>query len=274
MNLQNGATPLPQGVNTIAVTFPVPFEVTPAVVVPVVRNVSSDVTKYLIEAGVTDVTRFGFTAYLDVATNTANYELAWLAGAAFDVLDAVVAFTGRKITSYGVLTTLFGTGFKIPVIATSPQPAMKLLDADTFWSAVVQRSPEVPVSAVAGGRGPLSLAFDDKWGYIGGNNGWGRWPIDFSTAWGSQPFYVPFREAEVTITPVSGQLAYRIDYATPFGTGTVPVVKTELSDLSADPKQILSKLLTVRDLDGFEITFSSPPTANLKVYYMARQLPA
>lgn len=274
MTLQTGSQFIPQGAASINITFPVAFDGVPAVIVPVVRNLSTDDTKYLIEAGATQATSQGFTAYFDIAPNTGNYEICWTAGTAGSVMEAVAAFLGRPITSYNPFASMFGAGFKIPVIATQPRPAMRLLDQDTFWAAVVQRSPEVPASAVAGGRGPLSITVDNEWLYIGGPAGWGRIPVDFSTAWDSQAFYVPFREAEVAITPVEGQISYRIDFATPFGTGQIPKVLVELSDLSTNPKELLGRQITARDLNGFVITFTSPPPPDLKVYYLARQLPS
>lgn len=270
-----GNTPISNAATSVSVTFPTAFGSVPAVVLPVVRNVSADGTKYLIEASVTALSTTGFTAEFDVATNTANYELSWLAGDMAAVLDTFSALQGKRISDYPALA-LLDKNFKIPILSTAPTVTLRTLSDAALWDAVVRRAAEAPLNPAAGQRDGLEFFIDPTGGYAyaSSSTGWGRWPVDFSTSWATQPFYVPFREAEVTITAVPGQSAYAVTFATAFAAGNIPKVLIQLSDVSGGDITLLSHQVTARSLSGFTIQLSAvPETNNLKVYYIARQLP-
>lgn len=271
--LQSGSQFIPQGNTTVLVSFPTSFATLPAVVLAAVRNLSADVSKAFISVEPVSQSSAGFTANLSAAPGTANYELVWMAGDASQMLDLLSNTMGRKLSSYGPLATLLGSGFQIPVLTTDPVPTLKLLSEDAFWGSVVRKAASIPSSATQDGRTGLVITTDDAWGYIGGTTGWGRWPIDFSPTWDAKPFFVPFREGEAQITAVADQVTYRIDFDTPFAANPVPRVMLSLSNLSGGDVDLLSWQITAVDLNGFDVTFSSPPSNNnLAVYYMARQI--
>jgi len=272
---QSGSQAISNGATTVTVSYPAPFTTTPDTVVPVIRNVSADDPKYIVSASVIAEDRFGFTVSLDVEINTGNYELAWLAGTASDIVDALSALAGRKLTSYGALNTLIDVPFKMPVLDLRSTPKLAMLDQDTFWSAVVQRV-AVPSGPLSGLPGTFAIAADDNWLYITGANQWLRLPQDSSPSWTAQPFYVPFREAEVLLdSPVANQVTYHIAFATPFGSGELPKIMITLADVNGAAVVAYTYQVTDRDLTGFDLTFSAPlQNSTLRVYYMARQLPA
>lgn len=271
--LQSGSQFIPQGATSVLVTFPTPFPTTPAVVLTMVRNLSADVSKAFINVEPVGQSSTTFTASLASGPATANYELVWMAGSASQMLDLLSNTIGRKLSSYGLMASLQGSEFQIPALVTDPVPALKLISESAFWASVVRRAASVPTSATDGGRTGLVFATDGAWGYIGGEAGWGRFPVDYSPAWDAKPFFVPFREGEQQITAVSGQISYRIDFDTPFAADPAPKIQISLSNLSGGNVELLTWQLTTIDLSGFVITFNSPPSNNdLAVYYMARQV--
>jgi len=272
---QSGSQAIPNAATTVTVTYPSAFAVVPDTLVPVVKNVSADAPKYIVSASVIAEDRFGFTVSLDVEINTGNYELAWLAGTAADIVDALSALSGRKLTSYGPLSSLLNATFKLPLLDLRGVPKLVLADQATFWSAIVQRAP-VPTGPLSGLPDTFAIAADNEWIYITGASQWLRVPADSSASWTAQPFYVPFREAEVLLdSPVADQVTYHFTFATPFSTGAAPKIMISLVDVNGAAVVAYTYQVTARDLTGFDLTFSAPlQNSTLRVYYMARQLPA
>lgn len=272
---QSGSQAIPNGSTLVVVTYPTPFAVQPDTVVPVIKNISADDPKYIVSASVIAEDRYGFTVSLDVEVNTGNYELAWLAGTAVDIIDTLSALAGRKLTSYGPLSSLLGVPFKLPLLDLRGVPKLALADQATFWSAVVQRA-SVPSGPLSGLPGTFAIAADNNWIYITGANQWIRVPADSSPSWSAQPFYVPFREAEVLLdSPVANQVTYHFTFETPFSAGADPKIMISLVDVNGAAVVAYTWQVTARDLNGFDITFSAPlQNSTLRVYYMARQLPA
>lgn len=274
---QSGVTALLNNATGVDVVFPTTFDEVPDTVLCVVQNVSADGTKYIIVANVMTKSTTGFTAAFDAALTSDNYELAWLAGSSYDVVDLVSMLNGRKLTSFPNAATM-RLPFKIPMMAMTPVPHVELLTPATFFSAVIRRAANVPAGPLDGTRDALEITADDNWLYVGLSSLWGRIPIESGASWSGQAFYRPFREGAAAITPVSGQVAYDITFATPFSSGVVPEIqatpRNTLTGPSADAdKEILAYQVVASSLSGFTIAFSSPPTAaNLVVYYMARQL--
>jgi hypothetical protein len=272
---QTGTTPFNADATSVSVTFPTAFTTVPDVILAGVSNISSDGTKNFIGAEVVAKTEEGFTCLLAGTVNTSNYALVWMAGSDSDVLNAMAALSGRKLSSLPSAASLRSPSLLLPVLQQAPTPRMQVLSMDQFWAAVASRAVQAPTSATQGLTPgvPLQLAVDNNWLYISGGTSWGRVQVDFSTAWNAQPFATPFREKEVTLTAVSGQLAYTITFDTAFPVGVVPHVLLSVADYTDSDKSILSWQITSRSNAGFEVTFSSPlPSSNVVVYYLARQL--
>jgi hypothetical protein len=281
---QSGSESITNGVSQFTITYPVAFAADPDVIIAVVRNTSADSPKYIIQASITEQSATAFTVSLDAATTSGNYELVWLAGSAASILDTMSVLAGRKLTSYGALASLINAEFKMPLLDMAGIPALKLVDATTFWSAVVQRASAVPASPLAALTDTMSMTLHEGWLYISDSDQWVRIPADRSVSWTDQPFYVPFREREITFveaTPgadeilvVADQLVYTIEFDTPFEAGNDPKVLLQLVDLNGAAVFQYTAQVTRRDLDGFDVTFSAPiQNYTLQLYYMARQLP-
>lgn len=268
---QSGLTDIPANALYVDVVFASPFSVPPPVVIPVVHSVGASGIQYILEAGVTDKSTTGFTVWFDSPPPTDEYKLAWIAGGA-DIIDMLNALSGRKLTSFLPASTM-RRAFKIPFVFLSPTPHIELVDNNAFDASVMRKLPQVPAGPLEDIGQPMDMYADDNWCYIRISDRVARWPLDNTTSWSLQPFYVPFREAEVTIVPSTGVRTFRIDYATPFADGNVPKPLITLSDEGSVDVEMLSALVTDRDLSGFSVTFNSPPNSTtLKVYYMARQL--
>lgn len=281
---QTGSEAISNGATTKVVTFPTPFAADPDTIIAVMRNISADVSKTVIQAEVTAQSASGFTVKLGAATDTVNYELVWLAGTAASILDTMSVLAGRKLTSYGALASLINATFKMPLLDMSGIPSLKLVDATTFWSAVVQRASAVPASPLAAITDAMAMTVHDGWLYISAQDQWVRLPVDASLTWDAQPFYVPFREREISFVEESpgvdeilvgaDQLVYTIPFVTPFEAGNDPKVMVQLTDLNGSAIFQYTAQVTQRDLEGFDVTFSAPiQNYTLKLYYMARQLP-
>lgn len=271
---QSGSETIPISSTAHTVTFPVAFAVTPETIIAVVRNTTADSPKYIVQASVTQQSATAFTVSLDAATNTGNYELVWLAGSPASILDTMSVLAGRKLTSYGALASLINATFKLPLLDMAGVPALKLVDASTFWSAVVQRASAVPASPLASITDKMAMTVHDGWLYISAQDQWVRVPVDQSVSWTDQPFYVPFREKEVLITPVADQLVYTFTFDTAFEAGNDPMVLTQLVDVNGTAVFQYNTQVTARSLTDFDLTFSSPiQNSTLRLYYMARQLP-
>jgi hypothetical protein len=271
---QSGSETIPINATSHQVTFPVAFTAVPETVIAVVRNTTPDSPKYIIQANEIERTAADFTVSLDAETNTGNYELVWLAGSPASILDTMSVLAGRKLTSYGALASLINASFKLPLLDTAGVPALKLVDASTFWSAVVQRASAVPSSPLAAISDKMAMTVHDGWLYISAQDQWVRVPVDQSVSWTAQPFYVPFREKEVLITPVADQLVYTFTFDTAFEAGNDPLVLTQLADVNGAAVFQYNTQVTGRDLTGFDLTFASPiQNSTLRLYYMARQLP-
>lgn len=268
---QSGLTDIPADALFVEVVFDVPFYAVPSVIIPVVQSVGASGIQYIIEAGVTDKSTTGFTVWFDVPPPTDEYKLAWVAGDS-DVIEMLNALSGRKLTSFSPAATM-RRSFKIPFIFLSPTPHIELVDNATFDAGVVRKLPQVPAGPLEDIGLPMDMYSDDNWLYVRISDRVARIPLDNTTSWSLQPFYVPFREAEVTIVPSTGVRTFRIDYSTPFADGNVPKPLITLSDEGSVDVEMVNALVTARDLSGFNVTFNSPPNSTtLKVYYMARQL--
>lgn len=275
---QQGTNSIANGATSVVVTFPQAFASVPAVVVPVVRNISNDGTKLPITANTTSWTASGFTVTLSQATNSANYELVWIAGDSQAVLAVFSALSGRSLASYPSNASLHSS-FLLPLLTTSPTSALKHLTPDAFWSAVVQRvssQPGTPGDALPD-HNALGLYLDETNGYLylSGATQWMRVALDGSANWTGQPFFVPFREATVVLEPDGSNTEFEVTFATAFSAGENPSIAFSLG-IPADvttPAVMHAMQKGDSTLSGFTLIFNAPLQHNVTVYYYARQLP-
>lgn len=268
--LQTGTQAIADAATTAVVTFATVFTSTPTVIIPVVVNTSGDGGILTPAMTVTVKTTTGFTVLFSEAIDSENYQLMWLAG---DAAGAVELMGGKKLTSYQNIDSLLNHQFKIPCLDLEGQPGMKLISEETFWSAVLQRAAQIPASPLAGLTGNLTVTADANWLYIETSDRWARIPLDASASWSTQPFYVPFREAEVALDDNTGDQVVTLTFATPFPTGELPKVMVTLLDTTSTEVAPMAFQVTDITLEGFSITLAAPlQSDNVAVYYMARQL--
>lgn len=268
--LQTGTQAIADAATTAVVTFATVFTSTPTVIIPVVVNTSGDGGILTPAMTVTVKTTTGFTVLFSEAIDSENYQLMWLAG---DAAGAIELMGGKKLTSYQNIDSLLNHQFKIPCLDLEGQPGMKLISEETFWSAVLQRAAQIPASPLAGLTGNLTVTADANWLYIETSDRWARIPLDASASWSTQPFYVPFREAEVALDDNTGDQVVTLTFATPFPTGELPKVMVTLLDTTSTEVAPMAFQVTDITLEGFSITLAAPlQSDNVAVYYMARQL--
>lgn len=277
---QQGSTAISNGASTVSVVFPQVFAATPAAVWPFVRNLSADVSKTALSVIQTTSTRQGFTATLSGTTNSANYELVWVAGDAQAVMDALLVQAGVRTHELPNLPAL-DRNFALVGMSTVPGPSMKLVQSTAFWNAVVRRASAIPASAFSGMTSGMELIADPAAGflYVSTSSGWGRIAIDLSSDWNAQPFFVPFRERQVALSHASvtdaGSSRFDVEYATPFPVGNAPVLTAvQFTNTSGGAVTLLNHQVIASDRNGFSLQLSgSPDLDNTLLYYLARQLP-
>lgn len=275
---QQGTTSIANGATSVVVTFPQDFASAPAVVVPVVRNISNDGTKLPIVANPTSWNAVGFTVTLSQATNSANYELVWIAGDSQAVLAVFSALSGRSLSSFPSTASL-RSDFLLPLLMTTPTSALKHLTPEAFWGAVVQRmgtQPGTPGDALPD-HNALGAYLDETGGYLylSGATKWLRVALDGSANWTGQPFFVPFREATVVLEPDGSATEFDVTFDTAFSAGENPSVAFSLG-IPADvtsPAIMHAMQKGSSTLTGFTLLFNAPLQHNVTVYYYARQLP-
>lgn len=275
---QHGFATIPNNAGTLTVNYPSSFAATPSVLVPVVRNTSADGSKLALTATPTAQSASGFTVKLSANTNSANYELVWVAGDEQAVLAVFSALSGRSVTSYPTTGSLRDS-FLLPAVFTSPQTQLKNIGPEAFWASVMQRAASQPTTP--GDQLPASSAlavFVDElngYMYLSGTTKWLRVALDGSSNWASQPFFAPFREVEVTLSPSAGVTEYNITFPTAFSAGNNPVVDFSLRipDGVTTPAVHHAVVKGNTALTGFTLLLNAPLTHNLIVYYTARQLP-
>ena len=270
-----GTESITSGTTSVAVVFASSFDAVPLHVQPFVRNTSADATKRAIIALVTAVDEDGFTVQLSQATNTANYELVWHAGDTASILNSGEPLQGQALARAmpaGAISAL--RDFRIPILTPDNQgkPTLRSLTSANFWQSIPFRA-AIPSGPLAAGRDKsLNLAIDNNWLYVGLQDRWARIPLDNGMNWDRQPYFVPFREAEVDVTYVADQVEHTFAFPTPFSAGELPRVLFTLTNTAAGPIDLLTATITETTLNGFTLTFSAAPTADVQVYYMARQM--
>lgn len=275
---QQGQLSIANGASTVTVTYPQAFAATPAVVVPVVRNISADGSKLAIAASLVTSNASGSVFQLSQSTNSANYELVWIAGDEQAVLAVFSALSGRSLGSYPSNGSL-ASDFRLPLLLSNPVAALKTVTPDSFWSMVVQRAGAAP--STPGEQLPahaaLSVYLDEAGGYLymAGETRWVRLPVEKSNSWSTQPFFAPFREAEVTLSPDGSVTEFEITFGTAFESGNPPKVQFSLRIPTgvAEPTVVHAMQSGAATTSAFKLRFNAPLAHDVAVYYYARQLP-
>jgi hypothetical protein len=146
-NLLQGLTSIPNGADTVSVTFSAALAAAPEVVLLKVENTSGDTNKLALTALVTQKSNAGFTAALSQQTNTANYKLAWYL-ADVDALIEIVAEQlgqGRRISDLNVAATLAASDY-MPVVKQFPAPHTKRVTWGTIASSFLRWVPARPLT--------------------------------------------------------------------------------------------------------------------------------
>lgn len=172
MSYQSGNFPLTSAVVTYTVPFGAAFTVIPTIVIAVVSNVSGDGTKLSINAPIVGKTTTGFTIKLDVAPNTGNYVLEWIAGDASTFFQAVSVLGRRTSELRRRLTYPSDNSYLAFVNTADGLPVTETLAFSAFRSVFVRR-----VSAPSGPASPGEIgdyAIDTTYVYLHNGVLWGR----------------------------------------------------------------------------------------------------
>lgn len=278
MYLEGQAT-IASGASQVSIVFSPAFSARPYVRHNV-SNISADVGKSVIGTLLDSFTQDGEGNYtgavikLSAAAPSANYKLDWQAGinqATAPIPQAASGITLASMTAGLNLSALEDFRLGCQIQQGNRPREMRALDKAGLFGSVpsIESVPTGPLQALPSGKS-LPFAVDRNWLYVGTNGRWARVPLEYGTNWQQQPWLVPFREGEVTITPVVDQQEYEVTFATPF-TGTItPRILLDVTNTNT-PVQLLSYNITARSTTGFTVTFSDVPQGPVQLYYLARQ---
>jgi hypothetical protein len=261
-----GTLGLTSGTQDYTIPFAPAFVATPDVVIAVVENTSADAVKFLITAHVVDKSATDFTVRLDSAPNSNNYVLAWVAGSASVIFQALVA-GGRRISEIPLLTDDLLDGDYFPVVHTSPVPTTKRVLWSTIRSLFARRRSIPPPSPATSGS-VFDISVDANYFYIRNGSTWGRVPLETSN-WSNGSVFIPRQEGVQQLT--SGNKIVTVTYPVAFSGSGTPRALWSIRNTASENKLILTGLLTAESLSAFELTLqSAPDSSNYYLYWESK----
>lgn len=261
-----GTTALTSGTQEYTISFTPAFVSAPDVIIAVVENTSADSPKLLIVANVIDKSATDFTVLLDSVPDSNNYVLAWVAGSASIIFQALVS-AGKRISEIPLLSGDPLDGDYFPIVHTSPVPTTNRILWSTIRSMFARRRSVPPPSPATSGS-TFDISVDANYFYIRNGSAWGRIPLETSN-WTSGNLFIPQQEGILQLT--SGISTVTITYPVAFtGSGT-PHVLWSLRNTAPGNKLFLEGLITAESLSAFELSLNYPPDdSNYYLYWMSR----
>lgn len=257
------------GTTSYTVSLGATFAAAPDVVLVTVRNASSDDPISHINASVLGSTTTQFTVELDAAPESDNYQLAWIAGNADIVFQAVTTLSGVRASQLGHIgRKLKKTDFVIGVADNKTVRVLISRFAELFMGKRTT-PPSAPTAAGTAGE----LSWDNDYLYLHTGVKWlrfartgdpGDWLLNAKNS-------VPATQAGVKTIGVGVQVV-TVTYARAFS-GDPPLVNFTLENLVDATPAGLSGTITERTNAGFKVYLSSATaTANYKLVWTATQI--
>lgn len=266
MAYQEGAYNLTTGILDYTIPFPTPFTLAPGVVLPVVRNISADATKLLINATVVATTNADFTVRLSGAPNTNNYQLAWVAGDISTIFQAV-SVLGIRMSQLSLQGNQPADADYFPFVSTVSLPVSKRITFGVLRGMFVNYVATPPASPAAPGDiGDYSVDTEAIYFHTGVQ--WGKLSLQLGS-WDVPSAPVVQQEAQVTLS--SGNAAPTITFPVPF-TSVPKISSLVFGNTVPGQNLMLSGFVTSVTLTNFSLALAGPPdNSTYYVNYTARQ---
>jgi hypothetical protein len=252
MAFQSGEEPIGNGDATVTVAFVPAFDSTPPIIIAVVQN-QTDNPQLRLNAQVTSKDENGFTVDLDGTTDSANYELAWIAGDADLVFQAVTKL-GTRISDLPQPTRELRAADRVVVVQDGITRQVPFLD---FQSAFMLKTSTAPSAASDAGVAS-TVAFDANAMYLHTGSRWLRIPYGgHPTDWTipAQNSTKPAQGGRVALADEATEVTVVYDAEFP-SDGGLPQVFFALRNIVDVAPTAFYGNVTASSLTGFTVTFS------------------
>lgn len=258
MAFQSGEEPIEISSTTASVEFSPGFMTTPAVIIAVVQN-QVDSPQLQLNAQVTDKDANGFTVSLDAPTDSANYELVWIAGDASLVFESVTKL-GTRITDLPSSPRELRANDRLVVVQDG---VTRQVPFSEFQSAFVSRNPAIPTASTSNGAvGQLAFGPGNLFAHTGTK--WLRLaPAGHPTDWTipASDSTKPAQGGRATLANNDEEKS--ISYDEPFPSdGGIPQVFFTLRNITDPAPTAIYGNVTASSLTGFTVTFSGEIDSN------------
>jgi len=268
MAYQSGEEPIGSGTTTVTVTFAPAFSATPDIVLAIVQN-PVDNPALSIQATLTAKSSTDFTVDLDATTDSANYELAWIAGDASLVFQAVTKL-GTRVTDLPLGARELRAQDRIVVVQDGVTRQVPFLDFQE--SFMMKRGTPPTASSDAGVASEMS--FDANNAYLYTGSAWLRIPFGGNkTDWtiAASNSTKPAQGGAVALSDLDTDTSVVFDDAFPSSGGS-PVVTVSLANTVDVSPSDISAVITAVSLTGFTVEYSTAiDTDNWQLYWQAVQ---
>jgi len=262
MAFQQGIKDIGDAAATVSVVYPAAFTGTPEVVIAVVQNSTDPPGFYAPVATVSASSNTGFTVTLSTATDSANYDLVWVAGDARIIFE-ILSQLGFRVSELGFHTSVPLDDDYFPLIHTSPLPVTKRIKWSVIKTAFTQYVASPPSSQSAPGSvGQWAVDVDFIYSHDG--TSWGKTPR--TTSWDYT--YVPRLTAEGQKDITQDADTVSVVFAEAFG--AAPYVRYSFQNTAGGNIQILQGIIAAVSAAGFTVSLNtSPDTADYKMNWYA-----
>ena len=252
MAFQSDTDAIGNGVDELVVTFAPPFGGTPDFVIAIVQNLV-DSPALAIQAQASAVSSTGFTADFNATTDSANYELSWIAGDTALVFAAITKL-GTRITDLPTPSRELKPQDSIAVVQNDSTNEVLFMD---FESAFMLKNATPPTASTDAGR-VSQIAYDSTGAYLYTGTSWIRLgSVGHPTDWSIDAVLStkPAQGGTVALSNTDVDVDVVYDNAFP-SDGSAPVVTFSLETTDVSPTAIYG-FITATSLTGFTVTFST-----------------
>lgn len=268
MAYQSGEEAIGNGAITVPITFAPPFGVEPDVVLVAIQNEVDD-PALSIRAQVSAKGTDGFTAELDGTTDSANYVLAWIAGDADLVFQAVTKL-GTRITDLPSSQREPRTQDRVIMVQDG---VTRQIPFGCFQSSFIGWTATPPVASSDEGIAG-QVAFDADHAYLHTGSRWLRIPYGGDAADWTIPGYNSTKPAQggiVSLNDTDTDTSVVYDDIFP-SSGGAPVVNFTLANVTDVSPTNIYGIITATSITGFTVDYSTAiDTDNWKLYWQATQ---
>jgi hypothetical protein len=252
MAYQSGEEPIGDGDTAVSVTFTPAFVGEPAIVIAVVQNKTDD-PQLNLQAQITAKDNTGFTVALSGTTDSANYELSWIAGDA-DIVFQAVTKLGTRITDLPAPIREPRAADRVVMVQDGVTRQIPFAD---YQASFMLKGSEAPTAATDGGTAS-EMFFDSENVYLHVGSRWLRIPYaGHPTDW-SIPAVMSTKPAQggrVTLADEDTDVTVTYTYDFP-SDSAAPLVFFSLKNTADVSPSAFYGNVTASSLAGFTVTFN------------------